>query len=108
MFEVIENMKKQDGIELTTYQRLILDATSIEVEAGTTGLRGGDAGHGGRTYLRVKNDADTNMRVSVKDTYRATEEFIIELAGDAELECAIKALKFMLKVLEDQKNNVFD
>ena len=32
----------------------------------------------------------------------------IVLGGDSELETMIKALKFIVKVLEDQSNEVFD
>lgn len=42
----------------------------LEVEAGTTGYRGGDTGHGGRTYFRIQNAASTDMEVhSYTDRY---------------------------------------
>ena len=50
MFEIRENRRVlPDGTEITTYSRDILSANILEVEAGTTGYKGGDSGHGGRT-----------------------------------------------------------
>ena len=54
MFEIRENRRVlPDGTEITTYSRDILSANILEVEAGTTGYKGGDSGHGGRTYCRT-------------------------------------------------------
>lgn len=51
MFEIKENQRVlPDGTEITTYSRDIVSANILEVEAGTTGYKGGDSGHGGRTY----------------------------------------------------------
>ena len=51
-----------DGIEIKTYKREITSCNIIEVEVGTTGHMGGDAGHGGRTYLKIRNLSSTDMR----------------------------------------------
>ena len=39
-----------DGTKITTYTRDVVSANVLQVEAGTTGYKGGDTGHGGRTY----------------------------------------------------------
>lgn len=58
MFEIRENRRVlPDGTEITTYSRDILSANILEVEAGTTGYKGGDSGHGGRTYFRIADAA---------------------------------------------------
>ena len=54
MFEIKENRRVlPDGTEITTYSRDVISANILEVEAGTTGYKGGDTGHGGRTYFRI-------------------------------------------------------
>lgn len=48
MYEITARQKKLgDGTEITTYSRDIYDCNILSVEAGTTGYRGGDSGHGG-------------------------------------------------------------
>ena len=51
MYEIKENRRELfDGTEITTYTRDVVSANILQVEAGTTGYKGGDTGHGGRTY----------------------------------------------------------
>ena len=38
---------------VTTVIDQIVSANLLEVECGSTGLMGGDSGHGGRTYIRI-------------------------------------------------------
>ena len=65
MFEIRENRRVlPDGTEITTYSRDILSANILEVEAGTTGYKGGDSGHGGRTYFRIADAAGTDNAFS--------------------------------------------
>ena len=55
MYEIKENRRRlKDGTEISTYTRDVVSCNILEVEAGTTGYRGGDTGHGGRTYFRIK------------------------------------------------------
>ena len=50
MYEIKENRRELfDGTEITTYTRDVVSANILQVEAGTTGYKGGDTGHGGRT-----------------------------------------------------------
>ncbi len=110
MYEVKENSKVlTDGTEFTTYEREVVSANILEVEAGTTGYTGGDTGHGGRTYFRISDAACTDMDVHVfHDHYGNTDGFEVILGGDCELETMIRALKFITKVLEDESREVFD
>ena len=58
MYEVKENSRiLKDGTKITTYSRDIVSCNILEVEAGNTGYRGGDTGHGGRTYFRIQDAA---------------------------------------------------
>ena len=109
MYEIESGSRIVNNVRLTTYKREITNANIISVEAGTTGLCGGDSGHGGRTYFRIDDLGGTCMYVNVdKNEYGDATGFEIELEGDAELDTFIKALKFATKVLEDQKNEVYD
>ena len=81
----------------------------LQVEAGTTGYKGGDTGHGGRTYFRIKDEGCTDMEVHVmRDRFGDTEGFEVILGGDCELETMIRALKFITKVLEEESEEVYD
>jgi hypothetical protein len=89
--------KLPDGTKLRTEASSYDGICELEYEAGTTGEKGGDWGHGSRVYLRLEN------AVSVGWEIKATEDKLeIILGGDAEI-CAVKcALRFMLDVLERQ------
>ena len=110
MFEIKEKQKVlPDGTKLTTFTREVISTLGIEDEAGTTGFMGGDASRGGRTYFRFKDMGFTNMFVKTKrgrDGNTGEVEFI--LGGDCELEVIIRALKFVVKVLEEESAEVVD
>jgi hypothetical protein len=86
-------------VKIVTKTREFTHAAMFEVEAGTTGLHGGDAGHGGRTYLRFKDQGSTDMRVDAREG-----EVTLILGGDAELENLIAGLQFALDVLKESKD----
>jgi hypothetical protein len=109
MYEIKEKQKKlSDGTEITTYSRDIYDCNVLSVEAGTTGYREGDSGHGGRTYFRIKDEGGTDMSVKTHVDHYGCSEFEVTLGGDCELDTMIKALKFITKVLEDESQEVHD
>ena len=108
MFEIKENRRVlPDGTEITTYSRDVISANILEVEAGTTGYKGGDTGHGGRTYFRIADAASTDIQVHPLGRY-ADEGFEVILGGDCELETMIRALKFITQVLEEEAEEVFN
>ena len=97
MFGVKENCRTlYDGTEIITYTRDVVNASILEVEAGTTGYRGGDTGHGGRTYFRIEDAGGTCMKIKP-----GCGGFEVTLGGDSELDTMIRALKFIKKVLKD-------
>ena len=110
MFEIKEKQKVlPDGTRITTFTREVASANTIEVEVGTNGFKGGNASCGSRTYIRIKDLGGTDMFVK---RFRAengnTAEFEVYLGGDCELETIIRALKFVVKVLEDESAEVVD
>ena len=93
-------------IMYSNYQAQAYDI--LEVEAGTNGYQGGDSGHGGRTYFRIKDEGSTDMNIQTRsDRYGGSEVEVI-LGGDCELETMIRALKFITKVLEEESREVYD
>ena len=107
MYEIKENTRKIDGMDVTTYTREIYSANVLSVEAGTNGYQGGDSGHGSRTYFRVTDCGSTDIRVKAHG-YDGDEGLEVILGGDCELETIIRALKCITKVLEDQAKEVYD
>ncbi|HFH7652909.1 TPA: hypothetical protein ACGMXO_002083 [Streptococcus agalactiae] len=109
MYEIKENRKKlHDGTEITTYTRDVVSANILQVEAGTTGYKGGDTGHGGRTYFRIKDEGGTDIDIKPFMDRFGSEGFEVTLGGDCELETMIRALKFITKVLEEESEEVYD
>lgn len=107
MYAVTENEIDLEGQIIQTYTRDVINANVLTVEAGTTGYKGGDSGHGGRTYIRIEDAASTDITVNpIHNKGNGGVEII--LGGDAELETIITGLKFIIKVLEDQSNEVYD
>lgn len=102
MYEVASRTRKVNGVDVETWEREIIDANILSVEAGTNGYQGGDTGHGGRTYIRISDEGGTGISAKVlKDRYGDTSGIEISLGGDAELSTMIEALKFITKVLEE-------
>ena len=109
MYEIKENRRKLfDGTEITTYTRDVVSANILQVEAGTTGYKGGDTGHGGRTYFRISDEASTDIHVRPFMGRFGCNGFEVTLGGDCELETMIRALKFITKVLEEESEEVYD
>jgi hypothetical protein len=99
MFEIRENNRKlPDGTEIKTFSRDIINANILEVEAGTTGYMGGDIGSGSRTYFRIKDLASPSSDAG----------FEVVLGGDSELTTIIQALKFIVKVLDEESAHIQD
>ena len=81
----------------------LVDANIIKVSAGTTGYRGGDSGHGGRTVFRLLDKAGTDMRVSINGGEpQDVQEVALIFGGDSELDTFKQALLFAYETLEKQ------
>ena len=103
MFEIKEKQKVlPDGTRITTFTREITGANMLEVEAGTNGFKGGNAEHGSRTYFRIRDLGGTDMFV------KTSRRPFSNNTGDCELETIIRALKFVVKVLEEESAEVVD
>lgn len=76
-----------------------VSANVLEAYAYTTGERGGDAGHGGRTFVMLRNVASTAM-----SAYAHGDNVVIALGGDTELDTFIDALRWMADSLERQRD----
>ncbi|WP_157581339.1 hypothetical protein [Spongiibacter tropicus] len=78
-------------------------ANILEVEAGTNCPQGGDSGHGGRTLLRLTDQASTDIRVKVDGKEIALSDSVeIILGGDCEFETFVSSLEFAVKVYRQQ------
>lgn len=106
-----------DNIIVPIETKEITDCNILEVRAGTTGYRGGDSGHGGRTIVEFKDLASTDMRLSfqtqplpdgsmetisgqrVKARNIECEYIRLTFGGDAEMDTFIEALDFAVKTL---------
>lgn len=88
-------------IEFETFKKECVSCNIIEVEVGTTGYRGGDTGHGGRTYFSIKDKASTDMSARITgESCGNAGQVEIMFGGDCELDTFIEALEFALETLK--------
>ncbi len=85
------------GERLDIKEKQILGAFMLEVEAGTNGYKGGDAGHGSRTYFAIL--PGSGGTIESKRLGEDGDGFAVALAGDYELNQIIAALEFILDTL---------
>lgn len=84
-------------------ETLACSANILNVSVGTNCPQGGDAGHGGRTMLRLIDEAGTAWRVTV-DGKTTVDPGTIEIVlyGDCEAETFAESLEFAAKTLLEQ------
>lgn len=97
--EVFEAGTTKDGVRLIG--GTVSSANIIGFEAGTTGYRGGDSGHGGRTVFRIFDISSSDIRAITSDRGGALS---VELGGDCELKTIIVALRAIALILEASTN----
>jgi hypothetical protein len=97
--EVIIHSRRFIVGKANIYEKEIVSANILRVAAGTTGFRGGDSGHGGRTHIEIEDLANTDVQFIVEKNGR---QLRIELGGDTELETIIEALEFVSETLEHE------
>lgn len=109
MYEIKEKVICIEGHKVPVFKREVMGANGLDVVAGTNGYKGGDAGHGSRTYVSIKDAFGSDIMVkAIPESDETNGGVEIVLGGDSELNTMIKALKFVVKVLEDQSNEVYD
>ena len=86
-----------------TYYWTRYGACVTQFIAGTTGYRGGDAGHGCVTTIRIIDQGGTNMEAECTEG-----DVVLTLKGDDELTAIIEGLEFALTVLKEQRNRFKD
>ena len=98
-----------DGTHIDTFKKEIVSANILEVEVGTTGYMGGDTGHGGRTFFRIKDLASTDMRLAFRDNgkyfkSRYLNDLELIFGGDCELDTFCEALRIGYNVLSQHSD----
>lgn len=110
MYAIEEGLKRINGEMVGTFSREISESnTSLLVEAGTTGYRGGccrDAG--GRTYISVICERGDFHFEKVTDEDGQAVGVEIACCGDAGLNAVMKALEFARETIDDQRCDVDD
>lgn len=89
------NTRNIDGYEVPVVTEMFSRLNTLEVEVGTTGVQGGDSGHGCRTYLRIEDRAGTDIKVNlIPESHKGNGGVEIVLGGDSELNTIIDTLEF--------------
>lgn len=102
MREIRMEMHEEDGQSFPVFVTDIYNHNILEVAAGSTGDFPGADKWDIKTYLRIKDQGGTNMKINA-DHVRGLIE--ISLQGIGELETMIEALTFMRQALLDAKEN---
>lgn len=92
-------------MKVNIYKKVITSANILTVEVGTNCPQGGDTGHCGRTYLKIKDEALTDIRIKVNGEWVDILEIELLFGGNCECETLIDALRYAVNVLELQSNN---
>ena len=89
-----------NGIKVSTVETEIASQyNALSVEAGTTGLRGGNEQKGGRAYIRICDASNSSIEV-LKDA--TGKGFVLRASGDCEISTLIDALDFCSRELKRQ------
>lgn len=94
------------GVEVETKGKLIESFNIMTAEVGTTGYCGGDSGHGGRTYINIKDEMGDFSVFSSGDA--DSKEVELFIGGDSELATTIECLEFILKELKEKAEQTKD
>lgn len=89
-----EPARDYDGCSVHTAS----SANLLRVRVKTNCPQGGDAGHGGRTTLELKDEGGTAMWVNGQEADRVS----IMLGGDSEYHTLIECLEFAVRSLKEQ------
>ena len=105
MIELKSAIQIVNGIHVDTWSLEVASFNILEVEAGTTGAKGGDTGHSGRTYLRLSDlgSTDLSVRVNKQGDFEYCEDIEIAFGGDSELHTFMEALNFALATLSERE-----
>ncbi len=110
MYAIDTSNHKINDKKVETFLRTVLDGdTHLEVEAGTTGYKGGccrDAG--GRTYLSLLCLSGDFFFGPIKDDEGHIAGITIACCGDDALNAIMKAIEFAHQAIDDQRCDVDD
>ncbi len=110
MYAIEEGLKTVNGTDVDTFQREITEGRAcLEVEAGTTGYKGGCCREaGGRTFLRIDCVAGDFCFQPIADDEGRKVGIVIAACGDDGLNALMKALEFAHQAMNDQRCEVDD
>ncbi len=93
-------------MEIEIYGKEFVSCNILRAEVGTNCPQGGDTGHGGRTILRLIDEAATDISIKVDgQPLGSIKTLEILLGGDTECDTFMNALNFALNVLKDHNPN---
>ena len=110
MYAIEEGLKKVNDVEVDTFQREVAEGHAcLQVEAGTTGYKGGCCRNaGGRTYLSLLCLSGDFFFGPIKDDEGRIAGITIACCGDDGLNAIMKALAFSQQAIDDQRRDVDD
>lgn len=96
-------------ILLPAIRKTFNSANILEVTVATTGYRGGDAGHGGRSVVRINDLGGTAIKARIiPESVHGNGGIELMLGGDCELITLIDGLRFAADALEELSDKSSD
>ncbi len=110
MFAIEAGLQRINGEIVDTYQREVTCGnTELEVEAGTTGYKGGACRNaGGRTFSSLLCLSGDFYFAPIQDESGHTAGITVACCGDDGLNAIMKALEFVHTTIDDQRCDVDD
>ena len=89
-------MGELDDISVSLERKDFINASIFAVEVGTTGFKGGDAGHGSRAVLVFENHGSTAWEAEVDGPHGGShpDRVTLRFGGDSEIANLAEALEF--------------
>lgn len=94
----------EDDLKAQLRSKEFWSCNAFEVTVGTNTPCGGDAGHGGKTLLKLRDLAGTEWAIAVdgKEVAFCPRELVIVLGGDSEAKTFADSLIFAGRTLKKQ------
>ena len=105
MYAIEESVQKINGETVPTFQREVTDGhTLLQVEAGTTGYKGGCCMKGDcRTYISLLCLSGKFHFGPITDDDGTVSGIAIACCGDDGLNAIMRALRFVQDAIDDQR-----
>ena len=104
MYAIKKGKVEINNVQTDTFEREVLDGkTTLRVQAGTTGYKGGGRDAGGRTYICIHCFSGDFYFRPVRSRKGKLVGMEVATCGDEGLDAIIRALEFVCAAIDDMR-----